>query len=98
METEDRLSRNLDDRDFTGEINTMVPDHTGIRNIVVLILPVAYFASVLFWRQAEAQNAHGEYMSRLKTVLMNPTFFNYAMTHGLYDLLFPNKAKIKGGT
>ena len=67
----------------------------SIRNVVVLILAVSYFAAVYLGDNLKLKML----MERIELVSKRffgvPTFFNYAIADGLYNLLFPDKTGIK---
>jgi len=71
-----------------------VRSYVSIRNIVVLVLAVAYFAAVYLGDNLR----HKMLVERIYLVSKRffgvPTFFNYAIADGLYNLLFPDKTGI----
>jgi len=74
-----------------------VRHYTSIRNLVVLILAVAYFASVYLGDNLKLKMLVERIYLVSKRFFGVPTFFNYAIADGLYNLLFPDKTGIKGG-
>jgi len=74
-----------------------VRDYTSIRNMVVLILAVAYFASVYLGDNLKFKMLVERIYLVSKRFFGVPTFFNYAIADGLYNLLFPDKTGINGG-
>lgn len=72
-----------------------VRHYTSIRNIVVLILAVAYFAAVYLGDNLKLKMTMERIYLVSKRFFGVPTFFNYAIADGLYNLLFPDKTGIK---
>jgi len=75
-----------------------VRDYTSIRNMVVLILAVAYFAAVYLGDNLKFKMLVERIYLVSKRFFGVPTFFNYAIADGLYNLLFPDKTGINGDT
>ena len=71
-----------------------VRDYTSIRNTVVLILAVAYFAAVYLGDNLKLKMLMERIYLVSKRFFGVPTFFNYAVADGLYNLLFPDKMGI----
>jgi hypothetical protein len=71
-----------------------VRHYTSIRNIVVLILAVAYFAAVYLGDNLKLKMLVERIYLVSKRFFGVPTFFNYAIADGLYNLLFPDKTGI----
>jgi hypothetical protein len=71
-----------------------VRHYTSIRNLVVLILAVAYFASVYLGDNLKLKMLVERIYVVSKRFFGVPTFFNYAIADGLYNLLFPDKGGI----
>lgn len=71
-----------------------VRHYTSIRNMVVLILAVAYFASVYLGENLKLKMLVERIYLVSKRFFGVPTFFNYAIADGLYNLLFPDKTGI----
>jgi len=68
-----------------------VRHYTSIRNMVVLILAVAYFAAVYLGDNLRLKMLVERIYLVSKRFFGVPTFFNYAIADGLYNLLFPDK-------
>ena len=62
--------------------------------MVVLILAVAYFASVYLGDNLKLKMLVERIYLVSKRFFGVPTFFNYAIADGLYNLLFPDKTGI----
>jgi hypothetical protein len=69
--------------------------YTSIRNMVVLILAVSYFAAVYLGENLKLKMLVERIYLVSKRFFGVPTFFNYAIADGLYNLLFPDKTGIK---
>jgi hypothetical protein len=69
--------------------------YTSIRNVVVLILAVSYFAAVYLGDNLKLKMLMERIYLVSKRFFGVPTFFNYAIADGLYNLLFPDKTGIK---
>jgi hypothetical protein len=71
-----------------------VRSYVSIRNVIVLVLVVAYFAAVYLGDNLRLKM----FMQRIYLVSKRffgvPTFSNYAIADGLYNLLFPDKTGI----
>jgi hypothetical protein len=74
-----------------------VRHYTSIRNLVVLILAVAYFAAVYLGDNLKLKMLVERIYLVSKRFFGVPTFFNYAIADGLYNLLFPDKTGIQDG-
>ena len=72
-----------------------VRHYTSIRNMVALILAVAYFAAVYLGDNVKLKVLIQRIYLVSKRFFGVPTFFNYAIADGLYNLLFPDKTGIK---
>lgn len=72
-----------------------VRHYTSIRNIVVLILAVSYFAAVYLGENLKLKMLVERIYLVSKRFFGVPTFFNYAIADGLYKLLFPDKTGIR---
>jgi hypothetical protein len=68
-----------------------VRHYTSIRNMVVLILAVSYFAAVYLGDNLKLKVLIERIYLVSKRFFGVPTFFNYAIADGLYNLLFPDK-------
>jgi hypothetical protein len=75
-----------------------VRHYTSIRNMVVFILAVAYFAAVYLGDNLRLEMLVQRIYLVSKRFFGVPTFFNYAIADGLYNLLFPDKTGIHGAT
>jgi len=71
-----------------------VRHYTSIRNMVVLILAVAYFAAIYLGDNLKLKMLVERIYLVSKRFFGVPTFFNYAIADGLYNLLFPDKTGI----
>jgi hypothetical protein len=71
-----------------------VRHYTSIRNMVVFILAVAYFAAVYLGDNLKLKMLVERIYLVSKRFFGVPTFFNYAIADGLYNLLFPDKTGI----
>ncbi len=71
-----------------------VRHYTSIRNMVVLILAVAYFAAVYLGENLKLKMPVERIDLVSKRCFGVPTFFHYAIADGLYSLLFPDKTDI----
>ena len=68
-----------------------VRHYTSIRNMVVLILAVAYFAAVYLGDNLKLKMLVQRIYLVSKRFFGVPTFFNCAIADGLYNLLFSDK-------
>jgi len=68
-----------------------VRSYTSIRNIVVLVLAVSYFAAVYLGQNIKLKILVERIFLVSKRFFGVPSFFNYAIADGLYNLLFPDK-------
>jgi len=75
-----------------------VRHYTSIRNMVVLILAVAYFAAVYLGNNLKLKMLMERIYLVSKRFFGVPTFFNYAIADGLYNLLFGDKTGISAIT
>lgn len=71
-----------------------VRHYTSIRNMVALILAVSYFAAVYLGDNLKLKVLIERVYIVSKRFFGVPTFFNYAIADGLYNLLFPDKKGI----
>lgn len=71
-----------------------VRHYTSIRNMVVLILAISYFAAVYLGDNLKMKVLIERIYLVSKRFFGVPTFFNYAIADGLYNLLFPDKTGI----
>jgi hypothetical protein len=72
-----------------------VRHYTSIRNTVVLILAVTYFAAVYLGDNLKLKMLVQRIYLVSKRFFGVPTFFNYAIADGLYNLLFPDKTGLR---
>lgn len=68
-----------------------VQNYIGIRNMVVLVLAVSYFAAVYLGQSLRLKLLVERIFLVSKRFFGVPSFFNYAIADGLYNLLFPDK-------
>jgi len=71
-----------------------VRHYTSIRKLVVLILAVAYFASVYLGDNLKLKMLVERIYLVSKRFFGVPTFFNYAIAERLYNFLFPDNTGI----
>ena len=71
-----------------------VRSYVSIRNIVALVLAVAYFASVYLGDNLRFKMLVERVYLVSKRFFGVPTFFNYAIADGLYNLLFADKTEV----
>jgi len=71
-----------------------IRSYISIRNTVVLILAVSYFAAVYLGDNLRLKVLIERVYLVSKRFFCVPTFFNYAIADGLYNLLFSNKTSI----
>ncbi|HBE44103.1 MAG TPA: hypothetical protein DDW17_01285 [Deltaproteobacteria bacterium] len=69
--------------------------YISIQNTVVLIPAVAYFAAVYLGDNLRLKVLVERVYLVSKRFFGVPTFFNYAIADGLYNLLFPDKTDIQ---
>ena len=72
-----------------------VRSYIGIRNLVVLVLAVSYFAAVYLGQNLKLKILVERIFLLSKRFFGVPSFFNYAIADGLYNLLFPDKTGLK---
>lgn len=73
-----------------------VRSYKGIRNIVALVLAVSYFAAVYLGQNIRLKLFVERIFLISKRFFGVPSFFNYAVADGIYNLLFPDKIALKG--
>jgi hypothetical protein len=73
-----------------------VRSYISIRNIVVLVLAVSYFASVYLGQSIKLKMLVKRIFLVSKRFFGVPSFFNYAIADGIYNLLFPDKTALWG--
>jgi hypothetical protein len=71
-----------------------VRSYTSIRNTIVLVLAVAYFAAVYLGDNLRFKMLMQRIYLVSKRFFGVPTFFNYAIADGLYNLLFADKTGV----
>ncbi len=71
-----------------------VRSYNGIRNIVVLVLAVSYFAAVYLGQNLKLKILIEKIYLFSKRFFGVPSFFNYAIADGIYNLLFPDKTAL----
>lgn len=71
-----------------------VRSYVSIRNVIVLVLAVAYFATVYLGDNLRIKMLTQRIYLVSKRFFGVPTFSNYAIADGLYSLLFSHKAGI----
>lgn len=74
-----------------------VRSYISIRNIVVLVLAVSYFAAVYLGQNLKLKILVERIFLVSKRFFGVPSFFNYAIADGLYNLLFPDKTGLNQG-
>jgi hypothetical protein len=72
-----------------------VRSYISIRNIVVLVLAVSYFASVYLGQNIKLKMLVERIFIVSKRFFGVPSFFNYAIADGIYNLLFPDKTALR---
>ena len=73
-----------------------IRSYISIRNIVVLVLAVSYFASVYLGQSIKLKMLVERIFIVSKRFFGVPSFFNYAIADGIYNLLYPDKAALRG--
>jgi len=73
-----------------------VRSYRSIRNMVVLVLAVAYFAAVYLGQSIKLKLLVERIILVSKRFFGVPSFFNYAIADGIYNLLFPDKTALRG--
>lgn len=72
-----------------------IRSYTAIRNLVVLVFAVSYFAGVYLGQNLKLKILVERIFLVSKRFFGVPSFFNYAMADGLYNLLLPDKTGLK---
>ena len=72
-----------------------IRSYIGIRNVVVLVLAVSYFAAVYLGQNLKLKLLVERIFLVSKRFFGVPSFFNYAIADGLYNILFPDKTGLK---
>lgn len=73
-----------------------VRSYISIRNIVVLVLAVSYFAAVYLGQSIKLKMMVERIFLVSKRFFGIPSFFNYAIADGIFNLLYPDKTALKG--
>ena len=73
-----------------------VQSYISIRNIVVLVLAVSYFASVYLGQSVKLKMLVERIFIVSKRFFGVPSFFNYAIADGIFNLLYPDKTALQG--
>jgi hypothetical protein len=73
-----------------------VRSYISIRNIVVLVLAVSYFAAVYLGQSIKLKMLVERIFIVSKRFFGVPSFFNYAIADGIYNLLYPDKTALRG--
>ncbi len=73
-----------------------VRSYISIRNIVVLVLAVSYFASVYLGQSLKLKMLVERIFIVSKRFFGVPSFFNYAIADGIFNLLYPDKTALRG--
>ena len=73
-----------------------VRSYISIRNIVVLVLAVSYFAAVYIGQSMKLKMLVERIFLVSKRFFGVPSFFNYAIADGIYNMLFPDKTALQG--
>ncbi len=73
-----------------------VQSYVSIRNIVVLVLAVAYFASVYLGQSLKLKMLVERIFILSKRFFGVPSFFNYAIADGIFNVLYPDKTALRG--
>jgi len=73
-----------------------VQSYISIRNIVVLVLAVSYFASVYLAQSIKLKMLVERLFIVSKRFFGVPSFFNYAIADGIFNLLYPDKTALRG--
>jgi hypothetical protein len=73
-----------------------VHSHISIRNIVFFVPAVSYFASVYLGQNIKLKMLVEKIFLVSKRFLGVPSFFNYTIADGIYNLLYPDKKLLRG--
>jgi hypothetical protein len=73
-----------------------VRSYISIRNVVVLVLAVSYFASVYLGHNIKLKMLVERIFLVSKRFFGVPSFFNYAIADGIFNLLYPDKTALLG--
>ena len=72
-----------------------VRSYVGVRNIVVLVLAIAYFTSIYLGKNLKLKMIFEKIFFMSKRFFGIPEFYNYAMADGIYNCLYNNKYGIE---
>jgi hypothetical protein len=72
-----------------------VRSYISIRNIVVLVLAVSYFAAVYIGQSIKLKMLVERIFLVSKRFFGVPSFFNYAIADGIFNLLYPDKSALQ---
>jgi hypothetical protein len=73
-----------------------VRSYISIRNVVVLVLAVSYFAAVYLGQSIKLKMLVERIFIVSKRFFGVPSFFNYAIADGIFNLLYPDKTALRG--
>lgn len=73
-----------------------VQSYISIRNVVVLVLAVSYFAAVYIGQSIKLKILVERIFLVSKRFFGVPSFFNYAVADGIFNLLYPDKTALQG--
>lgn len=73
-----------------------VRSYISIRNIVALVLAVSYFAAVYIGQSIKLKLLIERIFLVSKRFFGVPSFFNYAIADGIFNLLYPDKTALHG--
>jgi hypothetical protein len=90
----DESSRHIKQRYNLEDIR--VQSHISIRNIVVLLLAIFYFASVYLGQSIKLKMLVERIFIVSKRIFGVPSFFNYAIADGIFNLLYPDNTALRG--
>jgi hypothetical protein len=75
---------------------TLGRSYISIRNVVVLVLAVSYFAAVYLGQNIKLRLLVERVSVLSKLFIAVSRFLNYAIADGIYNLLFPDKTALRG--
>ena len=70
--------------------------YVAIRNTVALVLAVSYFAAVYLGQSIKLKLLVERIFLVSKRFFGVPSFFNYAIADGIFNLLYPDKTALHG--
>jgi hypothetical protein len=73
-----------------------VRSYISIRNIAVLVLAVSYFASVYLGQSIKLKMLVERIFIMSKRFFGVPSFFNYVITNGIFNLLYSDNTALRG--